>query len=422
MAPMRNAGTLIALALAGLLLAEAAWAARRASRRPPAVPPPAAQFEPPDAVLSVRPSADGRTVHLAGWLDAGSFLKVRRVLDANPRATALTLASPGGLVLEGVLIGNAVRDRRLATRVATLCASTCTMILAAGSERVAGERAWIGFHGAANPLPAGTGSEGTGELARQIDPDVLLRNALLSAGVDRDFVSGAMAVPPDQVWYPPHAQLLAVGVLTRLDGALDSDPPAETWRARTAALLASDPLWPMAERRMGAAYGRALDHGWRLASSGADEAQVRAEALSELMQETLLRIATAGPFESGGFLGTLAAFPPELCIEWAAGNRQSLADQQRRLAGWMAEILASEAAQPVPALGEARATLRPMITRVRRAFPGLNASSPPTQRCRAGLALMQRIANSDEKKRLAAFRAYAVLHAVRELPGFTLPL
>lgn len=75
--------------------------------------------------------------------------------DAIKKASAIScskplmllLESPGGLVLDGIALGEQVREQKLHTVARYGCASACSLIFLAGVERVLwGSRAEIGFH------------------------------------------------------------------------------------------------------------------------------------------------------------------------------------------------------------------------------------------------------------------------------------
>lgn len=85
-------------------------------------------------------------IELKGEITPASALAFRRTLLAAPEAKILVLDSPGGSVTAGLLIADDVHTRRLATVIpsGSTCASACSYIFLAGSERQADGR--LGVH------------------------------------------------------------------------------------------------------------------------------------------------------------------------------------------------------------------------------------------------------------------------------------
>lgn len=156
---------------------------------------------------------DGRDLHLAGDLTEGVAARVARLLAAHPQIARLTLTSDGGLVEEGAAIGALVAARGLATYVPDACASACTLIFVRGRRRLIAPGGRLGFH-----APYVIGAHGR---LRAVDA-AAERAAYRAAGLPRDFVARALAVPPAGIWIPDAARLRAAGVVTGIvapDGA-----------------------------------------------------------------------------------------------------------------------------------------------------------------------------------------------------------
>ncbi len=149
-------------------------------------------------------SADGSTLILEGPITDGAYSSFRDVLRAYPIARNVILKSPGGLMFEADRIAQVVRERRMTTAAHTLCASACTVILIAGSDRTAAPGAWVGFHRpnvSLSPTP-----ERTLQLTRRLYE---------RAGLAPSFTARIYATPFESVWYPRVDEMISAGVLTR---------------------------------------------------------------------------------------------------------------------------------------------------------------------------------------------------------------
>lgn len=78
--------------------------------------------------------------------DADRFLEIVRSVELG----AVLLESPGGSLLDGLVIGRAVRAGGFSTGVApeTACASACALVWLAGTTRYMDPTALVGFHAA----------------------------------------------------------------------------------------------------------------------------------------------------------------------------------------------------------------------------------------------------------------------------------
>lgn len=98
-------------------------------------------------------------ISMDGFIDAGSALNFRRVLQAAPNAKLITLNSPGGNVQMGLLIADDIHQRKLATYIpkGSKCYSACSYIFLAGNERkVDGE---LGVHQISSDSPDLVGAQ-----------------------------------------------------------------------------------------------------------------------------------------------------------------------------------------------------------------------------------------------------------------------
>lgn len=149
-------------------------------------------------------SGDGSALIVEGPITDGAYASFQRALRAYPIARQVILQSPGGLMFEADRIANAVRDRRMATSARTLCASACTVILIAGSDRTAAPGTRVGFH---RPNVS---------LSRTPERTMRLTRRLYErAGLAPAFTARIYATPFESVWYPGVDEMISAGVLTR---------------------------------------------------------------------------------------------------------------------------------------------------------------------------------------------------------------
>jgi hypothetical protein len=162
-------------------------------------PSPAAEFDAPYAIGVL---AGGETIEVTGSFSWAMPQMLSVALAQAPRVRTVRFGSPGGHIQPALEIADMIKARGLNTEVERLCASACTLAFLAGRQRVAGPRAQIGFHQAHRPgLPP--------EL---FDP--LMRQAYRNFGVPDGFIDHVLRTPPQSLWVPTHAELLAARIIT----------------------------------------------------------------------------------------------------------------------------------------------------------------------------------------------------------------
>jgi hypothetical protein len=159
--------------------------------------------------LAVSVSPDGTTLHIDGTYGMGSDQAVRQALEQNPRIREVVLAGPGGRIGAGFEIGRLIRNRRLATRVDTACASACTIAFLGGVDRSIAPGAKLGFHRASFP---GMSADDMFEANRDMK-----RYLTMSAGIAPDFAQRVLDTPGDSIWVPTPEELLAARVIKRVN-------------------------------------------------------------------------------------------------------------------------------------------------------------------------------------------------------------
>jgi hypothetical protein len=159
--------------------------------------------------LEVTVSPDGRTLYVEGTYGLRSEDAVRRALSENKAIREVVLAGPGGRAATGFELFRMFRERKLATRVDGGCASACTIAFLGGVERSLGPKGRLGFHRASFP---GMGDSDMYESNRGIRRFLIYSARLTPAFADRVFET-----PADSIWVPTPQELLAGGVINRVN-------------------------------------------------------------------------------------------------------------------------------------------------------------------------------------------------------------
>lgn len=149
--------------------------------------------------------AGGSELLLEGDLEFGSKLVLRQALDANPGVRMVHLESRGGRVIEGLRIGELLRDRGLDTRASVECSSACVTAFAGGTRRLIAPQARLGLHSAGG---AGASARSVSQANRRSD------NFIAGRGVDWRVLEQGAAVAFTDIWFPEPVVLLASGLAT----------------------------------------------------------------------------------------------------------------------------------------------------------------------------------------------------------------
>lgn len=158
--------------------------------------------------LSVSVSPDGTTLRVEGGYGTRSAEAVRSSLEKNPAVRRVILAGPGGRIGAAFEINRMIRNRRLATRVDTACASACTIAFLGGTDRSISPSGRLGFHQGSFP---GLGSNDMYESNRD------MRRFLVASGVTPEFAQRVVDTPHQEIWTPTPQELLAGRVVQRVN-------------------------------------------------------------------------------------------------------------------------------------------------------------------------------------------------------------
>ena len=191
---------LLGLAVAGLAVVAIGMARTEALPKPYRIAPPP-QFE-----LSL--SADGHAFEFSGLVDFGMTAALRTMVAAHPQIKRMVLDSGGGYIAEARGVVTVLREHQIDTHVEGHCASACALIFAGGSARSLAPQARIGLHGYALHRDNHFG---------MIDPAVEMQRDLAiyrAQSIDESFVERLGTLPQNPMWYPDHAELRSVGLVT----------------------------------------------------------------------------------------------------------------------------------------------------------------------------------------------------------------
>ncbi len=145
--------------------------------------------------------AGGRLM-ATGSIDVGAGSRFATELaERGEYVTTVSLNSPGGSLDDAIAMAHLVREKGLATEVAdgALCASSCPLVLAGGTERRVSGRAAVGVHqfytvGEASYEPAQAMAHAQSTTAR-------ISRHLAEMGVDEAVWLHALETPPRALYY-----------------------------------------------------------------------------------------------------------------------------------------------------------------------------------------------------------------------------
>ncbi|MHA6300137.1 COG3904 family protein [Devosia sp. CAU 1758] len=160
-----------------------------------------------DEPLRIELGSNGE-LSLTGTIDPGAAQRFEDEIAARGEyVSTVLLDSPGGSVDDALEIGRLILERGLSTEVrdGKLCASSCPVILASGTERIAGRDAAIGVHQIYAAALSGTTVDalsvaGVAMADAQLATAEITRH-LNESGVDSALWLHALETPPDRLYY-----------------------------------------------------------------------------------------------------------------------------------------------------------------------------------------------------------------------------
>ncbi|MDO9417768.1 hypothetical protein [Pararhizobium sp.] len=144
----------------------------------------------------------GGILSAEGAIDPGAAARFAAEIETRGEyVKTVALNSPGGSIDDALAMSALIREKKLATSVATgaLCASSCPIVFAGGAVREAGEDAVIGVHQVFNgaqekPTPEEAMSSAqmiTARVGRHLD----------AMGIKPGLWLHALETPPDRLYY-----------------------------------------------------------------------------------------------------------------------------------------------------------------------------------------------------------------------------
>lgn len=430
-----------AIALAGLAVpALAQGGAGTANEdRPAAEPDP---FDRPElgAPARISISADGSTIFLVGRIAPGTFDDFYRSLRAHPKVRTAFVASPGGSVMDGYMIANAVRVRKLATHVEYMCASICPVIFAAGRERVLGRDAQLGFHRtfkldmegkveevADYSVPGNFERALTDALSFDLysaGDDKVIRG-LRRAGVSDAFIKKALEPPPESAWIPSAEEVLAEKLATKV-----LDTPAEAGGMRLPAdqqslamvsdRLATNPFWQALRVNEPQLFAVTALEVWRGANSGVPAREVELQQRAKIDRVLLDRLPTVPDALLEPFLTYVAQLSrierrdgfkscaPVTNLLIRPASPESIAHRDAN-DGLFVTLLENRVTQPKMEPKKVQSQINKNLRRLWETGvefeQGTEGKLDPVQQCRQGLRVMDAVDQLAPKHRLPTFRA-----------------
>lgn len=161
---------------------------------------------------------------VTGTIMPGSAATFAEQVDAFAEyIRSVTLDSPGGSVVDALEMGRLIRDKGLTTSVASgsLCASSCPLVFAGGSERLAAPGAAIAVHQiyAATPADSTLAARLAAAGSAMSDAQTLtaeITRYLIEMGIDPEVWLRALETPPDRLSYFSAPDLTRLKLATRL--------------------------------------------------------------------------------------------------------------------------------------------------------------------------------------------------------------
>jgi hypothetical protein len=423
-----------------LALAAQPGAAQPASNTTAPVPVFADPLNPGARFPEVSVSPDGTIIYVIGPLYQDAYFRFAQALREAPKVKTVFLGSGGGLLIEGHLIGNMVRKRKLDTYVGHYCASACTQVFAAGKSRTAAPMAQIGFH---RSFAVDTSGKMIGEddrpAAEKADPDKTpssilwlsgndaMRASYDRTGVAQEFIRKIIATPSAGMWHPAHAEMLEAGFLTRDDNVSELPPAPNYGLSRDAVIakMTAAPFWAGLQRAEPALFADQANTVWRRVNTGTAHDEIVTIARFEAGDRLIARIALA----SDALLDRFAVVDGAIAAEHRANDYTPCKPASIVYAAPSAQMMAVVAqedtlftelfAEPVPqkplAAERAERDLGKLARDIR--ISGLVDAYEPDDsaaKCRVGYQYIEAIGQLEPKKRVKAFRAIVSLTAAEQ--------
>ena len=163
----------------------------------------------------------GGDLLLTGTIDPGAAQRFADEIEARGEyVRTVVLDSPGGSVRDALAIGDLIHARELATevRAGALCASSCPLVFAAGTSRLASPEAAIGVHqiyaGALTGTPQDNARMAGMAMSDAQSITATILTGLTRSGVDPALWLHALETPPEQLYYFSRDEMVSLKLVT----------------------------------------------------------------------------------------------------------------------------------------------------------------------------------------------------------------
>lgn len=149
-------------------------------------------------------------ITLNGSIEEGDAKKVGDEISKHNKSgrwvIAIRLNSLGGLMSEGIAIGEGIKESHIATVVpkGSFCASACFIIFAGGSEKYASVNSSIGVHGASD--------KNGGETIDTAAATVVMARVLKELGAPPSIIGKMVVTPPSEMMWLKLSDMKDMGV------------------------------------------------------------------------------------------------------------------------------------------------------------------------------------------------------------------
>ncbi|MEH6404818.1 MAG: hypothetical protein V7750_15685 [Sneathiella sp.] len=158
--------------------------------------------------LTVTPN--GNWIEMKGDFRIGVTKNLTTLLKQNPQIEGLVLNSNGGRITEGRGVARLIKKNKLNTYIFEACKSACATAFIAGSTRILGADAKLGFHQFSLKSRLKT---------PYIDPVAEQKIDLAfyaSQNIDTDFLEKIFGASQASIWFPSSEELLTAGVVHKI--------------------------------------------------------------------------------------------------------------------------------------------------------------------------------------------------------------
>ncbi len=155
-----------------------------------------------------------KLIHLRGPFDIGITNRVAELIEQYPEVTGIILDSGGGQIYEGRGLARLVRENKLQTYSLDKCLSSCTTAFVAGTIRILGTNARLGFHQyrTYSVFPSI-------DVEQEQSKDMAI---FVMQGISPEFLEKVFIQPPEEMWWPDIDELVDAGVVHQTGFTLDN--------------------------------------------------------------------------------------------------------------------------------------------------------------------------------------------------------